>query len=149
MTVLLDHVFQILAPPMPSFSTLSLLLPHITALSTTYPLLAAQHSISKLVLMQKNLSRGLARGATSPDSRTWPGPPELGLLRIIGVTWSTSDYSHPVSAPAMLLIGQYLSQARVRSTSDIASGLFLTSLVLQVSLTSSPDRCTQDRGIDY
>ena len=137
----MDHIFAILSPPSPSFSLLTLLLPHITSLTTSYPLLAAQHSISKLVLMQKNLSRGLARGAALADSKTWPGAPELGLLRVIGVLWSTSDYSHPVAAPAMLLMGQYLSQARIRETSDIASGLFLCSLVLQVSLASSALDC--------
>ncbi|KAL7413127.1 nucleolar protein 14 [Mrakia frigida] len=131
LTILIDHIFSILSPPNPSFSLLSLLLPHITSLTTSYPLLSAQHSISKLVLMQKNLSRGLSRGAALPDSKTWPGAPELGLLRVVGVVWSTSDYSHPVAAPAMLLMGQYLSQARIRGTRDVASGLFLSSLVLQ------------------
>jgi nucleolar protein 14 len=131
MTILTDYIFSVLSPPAPSFTTLSLLLPHLIALQTSYPLLAAQHTISKLVLMQKNLSRGLSRGSSLPDSKTFPGLPELGMLRVIGCVWSTSDYSHPVVAPAMLLMGQYLSQARVRDLKDIGSGLFLSGLVLQ------------------
>lgn len=85
--------------------------------------------------MQKNLSRGLARGATRPDSKTFPGAPELALLRLVGLFWSTSDYSHPVVVPAVLLMGQYLSQSRVRSLRDLTSGLFLCSLLAQVSCT--------------
>jgi nucleolar protein 14 len=82
--------------------------------------------------MHKNLARGLTRGATLPGSKTFPGTSELALLRLIGPIWSTSDQSHPVVTPAMLLIGQYLSQARVRSLADLASGLFLCTLTLQV-----------------
>lgn len=82
--------------------------------------------------MQKNLTRGLARGAADPRAKTWPGAAELTLLRMVGMIWSTSDFSHPVVAPAMLLMGQYLSQGRVRGTADLGSGLFLCSLVAQV-----------------
>lgn len=82
--------------------------------------------------MQKNLSRGLSRGALLPDSKTFPGPAELALLRLIGLVWSTSDLAHPVVAPAMLLMGQYLAQSRVRSLEDVVSGLFLCTLFLQV-----------------
>ena len=87
--------------------------------------------------MQKNLVRGLARGAAHPDAKTLPGCPELVLIRFIGGVWSTSDLSHPVVAPTVLLIGQYLAQSRIRSLSDLASGLFLCSIVAQVS--SAPD----------
>ncbi|KDN48010.1 hypothetical protein RSAG8_03026, partial [Rhizoctonia solani AG-8 WAC10335] len=41
------------------------------------------------------------------------------------------DLNHAVGTPAMLLIGQYLAQARVRNLRDIASGLFLCTLVSQ------------------
>ena len=132
LTVLLDHVLDVLAPPSPAFDVVQELMPHLTALTTSFPLLAAQHTIAKLGLIQKNLTRGLARGPLDPQAKTWPGPQELGLLRVIGTTWSTSDFNHPVGRPAMLYIGQCLSQARVRGARDLASGLFLCTLVLQV-----------------
>lgn len=83
--------------------------------------------------MQKNLTRGLARGPNNPEARTWPGAAELTLLRIIGTVWSTSDFSHPVVVPALLLMGQYLSQARIRTVSDLAAGVFMVSIIAQVS----------------
>lgn len=81
--------------------------------------------------MQKNFVRGISRGALDPESKTWPGPVELTLLRLVGIVWSTSDLSHPVAAAAMLLIGQYLSQSRLRTLGDVASGLFLCTLAGQ------------------
>lgn len=131
--ILLDHILY-LASTSESFATISLLTPHVIGLVNLNPISAAAQFTSKLNLMQKNLVRGLTRGATSLDSRTWPRAPELALLRLVGLVWSTSDFSNPVAAPAELLIGQYLAQARVRRLDDVASGLFLCSLVLQVSL---------------
>ncbi|CAE6463943.1 unnamed protein product [Rhizoctonia solani] len=132
--ILLDHTLHATSSPTPSFSLVSSLTPHIYALSSAYPITSAQAFISKLTLMQKNFARGLAHGALSTDARTWPGAAELALLRLVGVIWSTSDLNHAVGTPAMLLIGQYLAQARVRNLRDIASGLFLCTLVSQVCL---------------
>lgn len=81
--------------------------------------------------MQKNFTRGVVVGPLDPSAKTWPGAAELTLLRLVGMTWSTSDLSHPVVAAAMLLIGQYLAQARIRSLADIAAGLFLCTVVGQ------------------
>lgn len=113
-------------------SAISAITPHIIALVRLNPISAAQHFVDKLALMQKNLVRGLARGATQLESKTFPGAPELVLLRLVGAIWSSSDFSHPVVAPAVLLIGQYLGHGRIRQVSDIASGLFLCTLLAQV-----------------
>jgi nucleolar protein 14 len=130
--ILIDHILY-LTSDASNMSIVSGLMPHLLALVKLDPLTAAEHFKSKLDLMQKNLTKGLARGATLADSRTFPGPAEMTFLRIVGLTWSTSDFSHPIGAPAELLMGQYLSQARVRSLRDVASGLFLCSIFMQVS----------------
>jgi nucleolar protein 14 len=133
--ILIDHILYLTSDAI-NMSIVSGLMPHFAALVKLDPLSAAEHFKSKLDIMQKNLAKGLARGATLAESRTFPGPAELTFLRIIGLTWSTSDFSHPVGAPAELLMGQYLSQARVRSLKDVASGLFLCSIFLQVCVSS-------------
>ena len=119
-----------------SLSAGGILETHIVALAQSYSIEAAEAMRNKLILMQKNLVRGLDRGATHHESKTFPGIPELVLLNIIGDIWSTSDKKHPVVTPAMLLMGQYLSQGRVRQLSDVASGLFLCTLFLKVRLVS-------------
>jgi nucleolar protein 14 len=81
--------------------------------------------------MHKNLKRGLSMGALDAEAKTWPGPAELTLFRIIGIVWPTSDMNHAVISPARLLMGAYLGLGRVRSLTDIGSGLFLCTLYLQ------------------
>ena len=129
--MLIDHILYITAPPSPRFTLLSALIPHLFALSKTYPTASAQHFVDKLVLMQKNLRLGLSRGVTRPEVKTWPGLPELMLLRITGLIWSASDLNHPVISPARLLMASYLGLCRVRNLSDICSGLFICTLWLQ------------------
>ncbi|KWU45839.1 Nop14-like protein [Rhodotorula sp. JG-1b] len=130
--VLLDHIVFLSASSSPTaFETINSILPPLLTLSHAYPLTCAPHYVKKIGLMHKNLLRGLIKGPLEPAAKTWPGVPELTLLRLVGMVWSTSDLSHPVVAPALLLISEYLSQGRVRSLSDVTSGLFLCSLVAQ------------------
>ncbi|VDB97100.1 unnamed protein product [Peniophora sp. CBMAI 1063] len=129
--VLIDHVLHAAAPPTPRFTLVSALIPHIYALTKAYPIQSGELFVAKLNLMNKNLKRGLNRGASNPDSRTWPGLAELALLRAIGLVWPTSDMNHAVISPTRLLMGSYLGLCRVRSLQDLACGLFLCTLFLQ------------------
>ncbi len=86
--------------------------------------------------MHKNLKRGLSRDALKPETKTWPGIPELLLLRTVGLLWSASDLNHAVVSPTRILMGAYLSLCRVRSLVDLASGLFLSTLFLQFEALS-------------
>jgi nucleolar protein 14 len=129
--VLVDHVLHLASPPTPRLALLSSILPHIYALTKAYPVQAAEHFVEKISLMSKNLKRGVNHGATKADSKTWPGLPELSLIRTIGAVWPTSDMNHAVITPARLLMGSYLGLCRVRSLQDLACGLFLCTLFLQ------------------
>jgi nucleolar protein 14 len=86
--------------------------------------------------MHKNLKRGLNRSAVDYDAKTWPGLPELVLLRVLGELWPTSDMHHVVVSPARLLMGSYLGLCKIRSFSDAASGLFLCTLFLHYETLS-------------
>lgn len=129
-SVLIEHILYITAPPTPRFTLLSSLLPHLAALTKTYPIQSAEAFVEKFTLMNKNLKRGLSRGATDSEAKTWPGLPELSLLRVAGQLWPTSDMNHAVVSPARVLMGSYLGLCRVRSLQDIASGLYLCSLFM-------------------
>ncbi|KAJ7462053.1 nucleolar protein 14 [Mycena latifolia] len=135
-SVLIDHILYISSPPEPHLDLISTLLPHLYALIRAYPIQAAENFVQKLSLMHKNLKRGLSRGALDPQSKTWPGLSELTLLRIISSTWPTSDLNHAVVSPTRVLMGEYLGLGRVRSLTDIASGLFLCTLFLQFEALS-------------
>lgn len=132
--VLIDHVLHIASPPATKFPLIDVIFPHIYALTRTYPVTAANICVGKLILMHKNLVRGLSQGADLDHAKTWPGIAELSLLRLLGKLWSASDMNHAVISPARVLIGSYLSLARIRSMRDIASGLFLCTILLQVCM---------------
>lgn len=83
--------------------------------------------------MHKNLTRGFSVGT---QGKNWPGLAELFLLRMIGLIWPTSDLNHAVVSPTRVLLGAYLGLGRVRSLSDIGSGLFLCTLFLQFEALS-------------
>ena len=129
--VLLDHILYITSNPNPSFELMSILTTHLKELTTLTPIPSAQNFLNKLSIIQRNFTKGISNGSLNNDSKTWPSLPELTLLRIIGSIWSTSDYSHPVGAASELLMGQYLSQSRVRNLNDILSGLIVCGIFLQ------------------
>ncbi|KAI0005125.1 Nop14-like protein [Russula compacta] len=129
--VLIDHILHVASPPNLRLTVVSGLLLHLRALTRAYPRQTAEHFTRKLVLMHKNLKRGLDHGASDDDAKTWPGLPELVFLRVLGVLWPTSDMHHVVVSPARLLMGSYLGLCRIRSFVDAASGLFLCTLFLQ------------------
>jgi nucleolar protein 14 len=129
--VLIDHILHVASPPTPRLSVVSGLLLHLRALTKAYPRQTAEHFTRKLVLMHKNLKRGLNHGAAEDDAKTWPGLPELVFLRILGVLWPTSDMRHIIVSPTRLLMGSYLGLCKIRSFIDAASGLFLCTLFLQ------------------
>jgi len=134
--VLIDHILYVASPGTSGSSLVSLFFPHILALTRTYPIPVAQFFNEKLTLMHKNLKRGLSQGSLKPESKTWPGTAELSLLRIIGLIWPTSDLHHTVVSPTRLIVGAYLGLCRVRTLRDIASGLYLSTLILQFEAIS-------------
>ncbi|KIO32815.1 hypothetical protein M407DRAFT_211561 [Tulasnella calospora MUT 4182] len=129
-TILIEYMLHAAGSSDNPFPLITSLSPQLFALTKAYTGASARTFVAKLVILQKNLTRGLSQ-PHDLGSRTFPRLPELVLLRLIGATWSTSDLWHPVVAPAMLLMGQYLSQGRVRSLGDLASGLFLCTLFFQ------------------
>ncbi|KAF9534593.1 nucleolar protein 14 [Crepidotus variabilis] len=134
--VLIDHVLYVSAASKPQFDVISNLFPHIQAIAQTYPIPIAQQFNEKLLLMHKNLKRGISRGPLSPSVKTWPGLPELSLLRLIGLIWPTSDLNHAVVSPTRILMGAYLGLCRVRSLVDMTSGMFLSTLFFQYEALS-------------
>lgn len=134
--VLLDYILHISVKLKASnksetMNTINSLVPQLYTLTKSYPIAASEHFVGKLALMQRNLTRGLGKGALNAEARTWPGVPECILLKITSTVWPTSDRSHPVTTPLALLICQYLSSCRVRNVQDIIKGLFLTSVVAE------------------
>lgn len=63
----------------------------------------------------------------------WPSIKTLFLLRLWFMIFPCSDFRHPVTTPATLIICEYLMQSPITSGRDIAVGSFLCSMLLSVS----------------
>lgn len=106
-------------------------MPQVHILCQAYPTTSARHFVDKLKLMLKNLTLGLTKGAALAASKTWPGTAELTFLHTVSTLWPTSDMNHYVVNPARLLMASYLGLGKIRGYQDLASGLYLCTLVLQ------------------
>jgi nucleolar protein 14 len=58
---------------------------------------------------------------------------QLVFLKLISHLFPTSDFRHPVVTPACVFMCQMLYQCKVKTTRDVATGLFLVTLILEVS----------------
>lgn len=70
------------------------------------------------------------KSGKSQRGQTVSSPSYLFLFTLIGLLYSTSDHFHQIATPASLLIGQHLSQGKVRNLADIFAGLYLCSTIL-------------------
>lgn len=65
------------------------------------------------------------------SKKVYPNLDTLVFLKIVNSLYSTSDFRHTIVSPCFLFISQILTYSRVATRSDIASGLFLVSVVLE------------------
>lgn len=84
--------------------------------------------------MQKKLAKELRDRGQGIDSTNAPCWPSLGnrlLLKLLGDIFPTTDFRHPVTTPATLLLGQYISQCPVQCSADLSAGMFICATQLQ------------------
>lgn len=62
--------------------------------------------------------------------KSWPKVSTLVFFKLLGAFFSVSDFRHPVVTPTLIFINRILSESRMKTRSDIASGLFLVTLLL-------------------
>ncbi|CRK88161.1 CLUMA_CG001946, isoform A [Clunio marinus] len=64
------------------------------------------------------------------NPKHFPKLDTLIFFKIVGHLFPTSDFRHPIVTPANVFIHHILSQAKVKTRSDVTSGLFLVTLFL-------------------
>lgn len=64
------------------------------------------------------------------SKRNYPKLDTLVFFQLLGSFFSISDFRHPVVTPAFVFLHQILSDSRIKTRSDITSGLFLVTLLL-------------------
>lgn len=64
------------------------------------------------------------------NPKRFPRLDTLIFFKLISSLYPTSDFRHPIVTPSSVFLHHILSQSKVKTRSDIASGLFLATLVL-------------------
>lgn len=70
------------------------------------------------------------------SSKTYPKLDTLIFLKIVSSLYSTSDFRHTIVSPCTIFISQILSHSRIENRSDISSGLFIVSIILEYTQLS-------------
>lgn len=95
-------------------------------LATQFPSALTQEIFNAIEAGRKNLGQSLT------TDRVFPTAQELVLFYTIGQIYPTSDLFHVIVNPTTLFMAQILGQMKVKSIQDLARGLFVCSLFLQV-----------------
>ncbi|CAG8528317.1 11595_t:CDS:10, partial [Ambispora leptoticha] len=133
--VFLDYILtRTLENPIP-MELLNKLVKNVFELSQHFSEQASQWFIQKLEEIQKNLAKYLSI-SFGEKKLIFPTASDLIILRLIGQIFPTSDFHHPVVTPAMLLMGQYLTQYTIRNGRDLLVGLFLCNLLREYQTLS-------------
>ncbi|KAJ5392305.1 hypothetical protein N7509_007795 [Penicillium cosmopolitanum] len=117
----------------PSFAVIENILRHIHSLAKTHAINVATAFRARLREISKVRPLNLIPG-------------DLVVLSGISTIFPTSDHFHAVSTPAHLCIARYLGQCNVEDLTDLASGAFAATLIVQYqanwppSLELSPPR---------
>jgi len=62
---------------------------------------------------------------------------QLILFKLVSLLFPTSDFRHPIITPCLVFMSQILLRSNPKeSRIDIAKGLFICTLILEVSITN-------------
>jgi len=104
----------------------------LAAMSQEMPAVAAALWGRMLTGLQAKLAKALRDHELGQRARsTWPSPGALLLLRLLPHIFPVTDFRHPIVTPALLYMGQALSQCPVVTPTDVERGLFVAALVIQ------------------
>ncbi|KAJ9577288.1 hypothetical protein L9F63_006127 [Diploptera punctata] len=67
---------------------------------------------------------------------SYPRLDTLIFLKLVSLLFPTSDFRHPVVTPTLAYMCQVLDQCRVKTSRDVAVGLFITTLILEYTILS-------------
>nr|XP_015798342.2 nucleolar protein 14 [Nothobranchius furzeri] len=129
---LLEYIGELATRSPPELTTVDKLIPELYTLCQMFPLAACQAMQSILGDAAHSMEEVLeVKGHAS-----FPTLDMLIYLKVTALLFPTSDFRHPVTTPALLLICQALTKGPVRSLQDLTSGLVLCCLAVEyVSLS--------------
>ena len=109
----------------------------------------------RLGVLQKALTKRLRDSELigmedEEDFTAWPSMGTILLLRACGHIFPVTDLRHAVVTPCLLLLGQTIAQAPVRSVQDVIMGLLCSGLMIEYTKESkrvAPEAITFIAGV--
>ena len=114
-----------------SFDVIHAIIVRLHGLAKQFPSALTQDFLAALEAGRKRFAASLRTDYAFPTAK------ELVLLYAVCQVYPTSDYSHLIVNPTILFMGQILGQMEVKNIQDLARGLFICSLFLQVCYRTS------------
>lgn len=124
--IVLKVILQLAKEDAIPFDIVSAILVRLHGLATQFPSALTQEVFAAIEAGRKRLAMSMT------TDRAFPSAQDLVLFYVVGQVYPTSDLSHIVVNPVKLFMAQILSQMKVKSFQDLARGLFICSLFLQV-----------------
>ena len=123
--VLIQHVSYMVesAGSEVPFAIVETLLRHIHSLAKSHPSNVSMAFRARLRLMETERPLALT-------------PSDLVILTAVGAIFPTSDHFHAIATPAQLCLARYLGQGALETLTDLATGAYACTLVLQYQVTS-------------
>lgn len=112
--------------PVHCFTVLDRILPFLFDLSHINPAETTKCFLEVIKEKQSDF-----RGA-----KAFPPLDTLVFLKIVSNLYSVSDFRHSIASPCVIFISQILTHSRVANRSDISSGLFLVTVLLEYTQLS-------------
>ncbi|KAK9356974.1 nucleolar protein 14 [Lipomyces doorenjongii] len=125
--ILLEHALNLGDEPLQLHNeSFNKLIQKIHDLAKAYPEPMAMAFREQLANVRDRLQAAIVRDRDQPTD--YPLSSDMLLFVLIGVIFSTSDHFHLVVTPAMLLMGQHLTQFPVKTVGELAAGSLLARL---------------------
>ena len=115
--------------PVP-FNAIKAVIVRLHGLATQFPGVLTSEFFAALEASRKRFANSLA------EEKVFPTAQELILFYTVGQIYPPSDLVHVIVNPTTLFMGQILGQMKVKAVQDLARGLFVASLFLQVYFLS-------------
>uniref|UniRef100_T1IJG7 Nucleolar protein 14 n=1 Tax=Strigamia maritima TaxID=126957 RepID=T1IJG7_STRMM len=128
--VLLQYVDHLTRDSACHLDTLDKLIPFLYELAHLSPLSAANCFVKMLTEKRNNYIKNSVQYLTGIQS-AFPDLDTLVIFQLILILFPTSDFRHKVVTPALLFMGQILSECRPNSRQEIAKGLYLCSVFFE------------------
>jgi len=96
------------------------------------------HMVKLIMSMRDNTTKDLGQVSTNKQAKCWPSLGQILWIQQLGLLYSASDYRHGIIGPVLLFSCQNLMWCPLRNLSDLASGLLLCSVILD--MTSVTDK---------